>query len=54
MNQAASTSRMSRFEAEVMTSEKNLATLADLSGRWIERAHLGVPARCWCSTSTAA
>src|SRR6266436_5330402 len=37
-HQAASTSQMGRFETEVMTSEKNLAALADLSGHWIERA----------------
>ncbi len=38
MNQAASTSQMGRFETEAMTSEKNLAALAELSGRWIDRA----------------
>src|SRR6266852_5699165 len=37
-NQAASTSQMGRFETEAMTSEKNLAALADVSGRWIDRA----------------
>jgi len=37
-NQAASTSQMGRFETEVMTSEKNLVALADVSGRWIDRA----------------
>jgi hypothetical protein len=36
--QAASTSQMGRFETEAMTSAKNLAALADLSGRWIDRA----------------
>lgn len=34
--QAASTSQMGRFETEWLTSEANLATLADLSGAWIE------------------
>jgi Transposase DDE domain group 1 len=36
--QAASTSQMGRFETEAMTSAKNLAALADLSGHWIDRA----------------
>lgn len=31
--QAASTSQMSRFETEGLTSEKNRTALADLSGR---------------------
>ena len=37
--QAASTSQMGRFETEVLTQPKNLETLMDLSGRWIETAH---------------
>jgi hypothetical protein len=36
--QAASTSQMGRFEASAMTSATNLTALADLSGRWIDRA----------------
>src|ERR687886_798597 len=35
--QAASTSQMGRFEAGWLTSEANLAALADLSGAWIDR-----------------
>ena len=37
--QAASTSRMGRFETEVLATEENLAALADLSGQWIDRVH---------------
>jgi hypothetical protein len=37
-NEAASTSQMGRFETVAMTSPKNLAALADLSGWWIDRA----------------
>src|SRR4051795_3717244 len=37
--QAASTSQMGRFETEVMTEAKNLAALADLPGRWVDRVH---------------
>ena len=33
--QAASTSQMGRFETGWLTSEANLAALADLSGAWI-------------------
>src|SRR5947207_11117923 len=44
-HQAASTSQMGRFETEVMTSEKNLAALADLSGHWIERARSRRPGK---------
>jgi hypothetical protein len=36
---AASTSEMGRFETEWLSSEANLATLADLSGAWIDRVH---------------
>src|SRR5437899_764663 len=36
--QAASTSQMGRFETRAMTSPTNLTALADLSGRWIDRA----------------
>jgi hypothetical protein len=35
---AASTSQMGRFETGAMTSATNLTALADLSGRWIDRA----------------
>src|SRR5262245_53536915 len=35
---AASTSQMGRFETSAMTSTANLTALADLSGRWIDRA----------------
>src|SRR5882724_11649161 len=38
--QAASTSQMGRFETEAMTSAENLTALADLSGRWIDRAQV--------------
>ena len=31
---AASTSQMSRFETEILTSDENLQALADLCGRW--------------------
>ena len=37
--QAASSSRMGRFETEVLATEENLAALGDLSGRWIDRVH---------------
>ncbi len=36
---AASTSHTGRFETEWLTSEANLATLADLSGAWIDQVH---------------
>jgi len=36
---AASASQMGRFETEWLASEENLAALADLSGRWIDRVH---------------
>src|SRR6266702_4766811 len=38
-NCAASASQMGRFETEWLASEENLAALADLSGRWIDRVH---------------
>ena len=41
--QAASTSQMGRFETEWLTSEANLAALADLSGAWIDRVHARRP-----------
>jgi hypothetical protein len=36
---AASTSQMGRFETAWLSSEANLAALADLSGAWIDRVH---------------
>ena len=36
---AASTSQMGRFETAWLTSEANLAVLADLSGAWIDRVY---------------
>jgi hypothetical protein len=36
---AASTSEMARFETELLTTDKNLITLSDLSGLWIDRVH---------------
>ena len=41
--QAASTSQMGRFETGWLTSEANLAALADLSGTWIDRVHARRP-----------
>ena len=41
--QAASTSQMGRFETAWLTSEANLAALADLSGAWIDRVHARRP-----------
>ena len=43
--QAASTSQMGRFETEVLTQAANLSTLADLSGRWIDRVHARRPVK---------
>ena len=36
---AASASQMGRFETEFLATDDNIAVLADLSGRWIERVH---------------
>jgi hypothetical protein len=36
---AASSSEMGRFETDWLASEANLASLADLSGAWIDRVH---------------
>ena len=41
--QAASASQMVRFETGWLTSEANLAALADLSGAWIDRVHARRP-----------
>jgi hypothetical protein len=38
-NLAASSSLMSRFETEILATDKNLAALMDLSGEWIEQAN---------------
>ncbi len=35
---AASTSQMSRFETEILTSDENVQALADLCGRWVSEA----------------
>ena len=35
--QAASTSQMARFETEILTPRKNLKSLMDLPGMWIDR-----------------
>ena len=40
---AASSSEMGRFETEWLSSEANLAALADLSGAWIDRVHARRP-----------
>ena len=37
MRHAASTSEMARFETEMLSMEKNLEALADLSGLWVDR-----------------
>jgi hypothetical protein len=40
---AASASERGRFETEWLTRPANLATLADLSGQWINRVHGRLP-----------
>src|SRR6516164_6977374 len=40
---AASTSQMGRFETAWLSSEANLAALADFSGVWIDRVHEAKP-----------
>jgi Transposase DDE domain group 1 len=42
---AASPSQMGRFETRLLTAEKNLAALTDLSGQWIDRVHGRRPPR---------
>ena len=37
--QAASSSQMGRFETEVLASDTNVETLADMNGAWIDRVH---------------
>jgi hypothetical protein len=41
--QAASATQMGRFETEVLTTEENLSSLADMPGRWIDRHHTAKP-----------
>ncbi len=41
--EAASTSEMSRFETEMLSSRKNLAALMNLSGTWIDFVHECAP-----------
>ena len=36
--EAASTSEMSRFETEILTTRQNLKSLIDVPGKWIDRA----------------
>ncbi len=36
---AASTSQMSRFETEILSSDENVEALADLCGRWVSEAN---------------
>src|SRR4051794_27933273 len=45
MQNAASASQMGRFETEGLTQKANLAALADLCGRWIDRVHARRPVR---------
>src|SRR6266550_5587810 len=45
MGQAASASQMGRFETEWLTRPGNLAALADLPGRWIDKVHSRRPPR---------
>ena len=40
---AASASQMGRFETEVLATPENLAALADMPGRWIDRHHAAKP-----------
>jgi hypothetical protein len=37
---AASTSEIGRFETDTLTTRENLSRLMDLSGQWIDRAHV--------------
>ena len=37
---AASTSQMSRFETEILSSDENLQALTDLCGKWVAAANL--------------
>jgi hypothetical protein len=42
---AASISQMSRFEADVLTSRKNIRSLMDMTGKWIDRVRKRKPFR---------
>jgi hypothetical protein len=42
---AASPSQMGRFETQLLAAEKNLSSLADLAGQWIDRIHARRPPR---------
>ncbi len=37
--QAASTSQMNRFETKALTTRKNLKSLTDVPGKWLDRIH---------------
>ena len=41
--EAASTSEMSRFEAEILTTRKNLKAMMDVPGKWIDRVRNAAP-----------
>ena len=43
MDRAASASQMGRFETEWLARPGNLAALADLPGRWIDKVHMRRP-----------
>jgi len=45
MDQAASASQIGRFETEWLARPENLAALADLPGRWIDKVHQRRPPR---------
>jgi hypothetical protein len=45
LGSAASPSQMGRFETRWLTAQDNLSTLADLSGKWIDRLHARRPPR---------
>jgi hypothetical protein len=47
---AASASQMNRFETKWLSRPENLAALANLPGRWIDRVHTRHPPRVACST----
>ncbi len=40
---AASTSEVGRFETEILSTPRNLTSLMDLSGRWIDKVHQRKP-----------
>jgi hypothetical protein len=47
---AASASQKGRFEMRWPASERNLLSLADLSGHWIDKVHGRPPPEASCST----